>query len=211
VTTLAVSPHYAEDGLLFAGALEDGVFRSWDRGAGWAAWNFGLLDLAVYALAVSPAFARDETLYVGVESGVFRSSNGGRAWRETTFPMECGPVLSLAISPNFAADGTLFAGTEANGLWMSVDRGATWRAASGWETPSPINALILGPTFPRQPSILAVTDAALCLSHDGGASWQVQRSAELTGVTCAVAPSGLRPGAQVILGTNDGRVLLCTA
>jgi hypothetical protein len=209
VTALAVSPHYAEDGLVFAGTMEDGVLRSWDRGASWVAWNFGLLDLSVYALALSPDFAHDDTLYVGVESGVFRSNNGGRAWRETAFPMECAPVLSLAISPNFAADGVIFAGTEANGLWMSADRGVTWRALSGWETPGPINALVLAPTYARQPSILAVTDAALCLSHDGGASWQVQRSAELTGVTCAAAPSGVQPGAQVMLGTGDGRVVLC--
>lgn len=209
VTALAVSPHYLEDGLVFAGTMEDGVLRSWDRGDSWAAWNFGLLDLNVYALALSPDFAHDDTLYVGVESGVFRSSNGGRAWRETAFPMECAPVLSLTISPNFTADGTMFAGTETNGLWLSVDRGVTWRTVSGWETSGPINALFLAPTYAQQPSILAVTDAALCLSHDGGASWQVQRSAELTGVTCAAAPSGIRPGAQVLLGTGDGRVLVC--
>jgi hypothetical protein len=77
--------------------MEDGVLRSWDRGISWAGWNFGLLDLNVYALAISPEFRADETLFVGVESGVFRSGNGGRAWRETAFPMEAGPVLSLAI------------------------------------------------------------------------------------------------------------------
>ncbi|MCL4826098.1 MAG: hypothetical protein KJZ95_01950 [Caldilinea sp.] len=209
VTALAVSPHYLEDGLVFAGTMEDGVLRSWDRGDSWAAWNFGLLDLNVYALAISPEFARDDTLYVGVDSGVFRSSNGGRAWRETSFPMECAPVLSLAISPNFAADGVIFAGTEASGLWMSADRGVTWRGLAGWETPGPINALMLAPTAAQQPSILAVTDAALCLSQDGGASWQVQCSAELRGVTCAAAPAGVEPSAQVLLGTGDGRVLVC--
>ena len=99
VTGLVVSPHFREDGLLFAGTMEDGVLRSWDRGISWAAWNFGLLDLNVLALAISPGFGEDETLFVGVESGVFRSTNGGRAWRETAFPMECAPVLSLALSP----------------------------------------------------------------------------------------------------------------
>lgn len=209
VIALAVSPHYAEDGLVFAGTMEDGVLRSWDRGASWAAWNFGLLDLSVYALVISPDFARDDTLYVGVESGVFRSSNGGRAWRETAFPMECAPVLSLAISPDFGTDGVIFAGTEANGLWMSADRGVTWRALPSWETTGPINAIILEPNHIQKPTILAVTDAALCRSHDGGASWQVQHAAELSGVTCAAVPSGLQPGAQIMLGTGDGRVLLC--
>jgi hypothetical protein len=209
VSELVVSPHYAEDGLVFAGTMEDGVLRSWDRGASWAAWNFGLLDLSVYALAISPDFARDDTLYAGVESGLFCSRNGGRAWRETSFPMEVAPVLSLAISPNFAADGVLFAGTETNGLWMSADRGVTWRALPAWETPGPINALILAPAWTPQRSILAVTNAALCLSHDGGVSWQVKHDAELTAITCAAAPSGFQSGARILLGTGDGRVLLC--
>lgn len=211
VTALAISPHYAEDGLVFAGTMEDGVLRSWDRGAGWAAWNFGLLDLTIYALALSPCFAHDDTLYVGTESGVFRSSNGGRAWRETTFPMECAPVLSLAISSNFAVDGVIFAGTEASGLWISDDRGVNWRPLSNWEASGPLNVLLLAPSHAQQPSILAVTDAALCTSHDGGATWQMITAAEMVGVTCAAAPSGIYSGAPVLLGVNEGRVLIVQA
>uniref|UniRef100_A0A7C1FUD8 Photosynthesis system II assembly factor Ycf48/Hcf136-like domain-containing protein n=1 Tax=Caldilinea aerophila TaxID=133453 RepID=A0A7C1FUD8_9CHLR len=209
VTALAVSPNYAKDGLIFAATLEDGILRSCDRGATWAAWNFGLLDFHVYALALSPNFAHDDTLYVGCESGIFRSSSSGRGWQETAFPMDCAPVLSLALSPDFTTDGVIFAGTEASGLWISSDRGVTWRAVSGWETPGPINALILPPTFAQQPWILAVTDTALCLSRDGGMSWQVQHSIKLTGITCAAALSIDQPNIQVILGTSDGGVLLC--
>ena len=112
--------------------MEDGVLRSWDRGASWAAWNFGLLDLNVFALALSPNFTHDDMLFVGAESGVFRSTNGGRAWRETAFPMECAPVLSLALSPNFSVDGCILAGTEEHGLWRSGDRGLTWARMPGW-------------------------------------------------------------------------------
>ena len=36
---------------------------SGDRGQHWAAWNFGLLDLNVLALATSPAYAHDETIF----------------------------------------------------------------------------------------------------------------------------------------------------
>ena len=52
VSTLAISPAFDQDGTLFAGTLADGVFRSADRGSSWAAWNFGLLDLGVLALAI---------------------------------------------------------------------------------------------------------------------------------------------------------------
>ncbi len=81
VSALEISPDFERDGVLFAGTMEDGVFRSADRGASWVAWNFGLLDLNVLCLAVSPDFANDETLVAATESGLFVSTNGGRAWR----------------------------------------------------------------------------------------------------------------------------------
>lgn len=54
VLTLVVSPNFAHDGTLLAGTMEDGVFRWGDRGEYWAAWNFGLLDLNVLCMAISP-------------------------------------------------------------------------------------------------------------------------------------------------------------
>ena len=61
--------------------MDDGVYRSADRGVRWVAFNFGLLDLHVSCLAVSPDYADDETLLAGTESGIFESTNGeiGRA------------------------------------------------------------------------------------------------------------------------------------
>ena len=126
VSIIAISPDYDKDGTLLVGTMEDGVFLSSDRGGRFNRWNFGLLDLNVYSMAVSPTFLEDETLFVGTESGIFRSTNGGRAWREVNFPIEFAPVLSLAVSPDFATDGVIFAGTETCGLFRSDDRGQTW-------------------------------------------------------------------------------------
>ena len=127
VSAMAISPNYSEDGVVFVGTAEDGVFRSADRGSHWTRWNFGLLDLTAYCMGVSPDYAVDETLYIGVESGIFCSTNGGRAWREVDLPVGYDAVLSLALSPDFAEDGVIFAGTESNGLLYSEDKGRTWR------------------------------------------------------------------------------------
>jgi len=86
VSSLVISPNYTHDGTLLAGTMEDGVFRSADRGSHWVAWNFGLLDLNVLYVAISPHFACDEILFAGTETGIFRSTNVGRAWREMDFP-----------------------------------------------------------------------------------------------------------------------------
>jgi photosystem II stability/assembly factor-like uncharacterized protein len=209
ISALVVSPSYVDDGIVFAGTMEDGMFRSGDRGAHWEAWNFGLLDLNILCLSVSPNLASDETLFVGTDSGVFRSTNGGRAWRETGFPAEAAPVLSLAISPMFAHDGTLFAGTESYGLFCSEDRGKSWQRVAEQNIPGIVNMILLSPSFPQKPEILALTDDALLFSRDGGKSW-AGREAGIdldTGATCVVAPSGFGQRSRLMVGLADGRVL----
>ena len=87
IVAMIASPNYPQDGMLFAGTMEDGVLCSADRGRHWVAWNFGLFDLNVLCFGISPNFASDETLFAGTQTGLFRSTNGGRAWREVDLPI----------------------------------------------------------------------------------------------------------------------------
>jgi photosystem II stability/assembly factor-like uncharacterized protein len=209
VVSLVVSPNYSEDGLVFAGTLEDGVFRSWDRGSSWASWNFGLLDLNVYCLAASPNFADDDTLFAGAESGVFRSTNGGRAWRETSFPMDSGPVLSLAVSPSYGADGTLLAGTELHGVYRSEDRGETWQAAGLRESPQAVDQLLACPTENEEAKCVAVTRSAVLLSQFHAPAWRTVWQADGPGNEdiSAAALSIVDSTQELILGMGDGSIL----
>lgn len=208
VSCLATSPAYLHDGVIFAGTMEDGVFRSSDRGSLWVRWNFGLLDLHVLALALSPDFAQDETLFVGTESGIFRSTNGGRAWREVPFPTELAPVLSLAISPAFGQDGLILAGTDEHGLHVSRDRGKTWTRLGAGVLEGSVNAVLLAADFPATPLALAVTSEGVFTSADGGASWRELAVDAPAGeaVVAVSAPLGLRPAAPLLLGLSNGAV-----
>jgi photosystem II stability/assembly factor-like uncharacterized protein len=206
---MAASPDFARDGTLLAGTLEDGVFRSGDRGLHWEAWNFGLLDLNVLCLAISPDFANDETLFAGTDTGVFRSTNGGRAWREVEFPSQWAPVLSLALSPEYAVDGVLLAGTEVCGLFASRDEGSSWQRMGEERLAGAVNSILLGPEFPAKEDMLVLHEDALLISRDGGetwSEWQITASAA-PGVAAVAAPLGLDPGAPLLVGLVEGKVL----
>jgi photosystem II stability/assembly factor-like uncharacterized protein len=209
VTALAVSPNFAEDGIVLAGTMEDGVFRSADRGSSWAAWNFGLLDLSVFCMAVSPKFTDDETLFAGTTSGLFRSTNGGRAWREVDFPVDLAPVLSIVPSPDYLHDGVLFVGTESNGLFSSADRGRTWTRLGEDVLTGAVNGIALSPQFPAKPEILVLLYDALLVSRDAGQSWSEWRAG--TRLECDTAslavPNGLDPAAPLLIGLIDGSVI----
>lgn len=209
ITTLVFSPDYAADGQIFAGTLEDGVFRSTDRGRHWAASNFGLLDLNIYSLAVSPDFANDESLVAGAESGVFHSTNGGRSWREMDFPSKWAPVLSLAYSPNYAVDGCLLAGTEANGLLRSLDRGQSWAHLGQGRLAAAINAIL--PVVPPSGGLelLAALPEAVLVSRDGGQTWVNWKDGRRLSATISAvaAPCGLGQHAPLLVGLADGHKL----
>ncbi len=209
IASLVFSPNYERDGVIFAGTLEDGVYVSRDRGYHWHAWNFGLLDLNVLALAISPDYAKDETIYAAVESGVFRSANGGRAWREIPFDIDCAPVLCLALSPQFGEDSVLFAGTEAHGLFKSEDGGQSWKQLAPERIRESVDAMTLSPHYPVKPDLLVLTGGELLISGDGGETWKhwPGASAIEQPLTTVLAPAGLDEGAPLLVGTVGSAVL----
>jgi photosystem II stability/assembly factor-like uncharacterized protein len=212
VTSFAISPDFPNDGVALAGTMEDGVLCSSDRGWNWVTWNFGLLDLHVLCLAISSAFARDETVFAGTEIGIFRSTNGGRAWREVDFPLDYAPVLSLALSPHFDSDGVLYAGTEAHGLWRSADRGKTWERLGGRWIKTAVNQVLLDQDAfgaAARPDVLVSANGRLRVTRDGGRTWAPWESgtAPEGDITAIAAPAGIAPGAPLMIGTAGGRVV----
>ncbi len=202
ISALALSPDFAEDGVLVAATAEDGVFVSTDRGSHWMPWNFGLLDLNVYTVVFSPQFATDQAIYIGTESGIFRSTNGGRAWRAVPFPMSAAPVLSLSFSPDSARDGRIFAGTESQGVYVSADAGSTWERLSPERLTGAVNAIVVAPNEP--PELWLLLEDRLQVSRDNGRTWAARASAFAAGAQAtALLPAG-GPGQASLVGFADG-------
>jgi hypothetical protein len=72
-----------------------------------------------------------------------------------------------------------------------------------------VNGLLLSPEFPAKPDVLAVLSTSLLISRDGGQSWADWRPglAFEQGIASAVAPHGLGPDAQLLVGLVDGEVV----
>jgi hypothetical protein len=135
VTCLAEDP--SNQGVVYAGTHDQGVWRSADYGKTWVA--SGMQGQIVKSLAVSPVDS--SLLFAGVKpAGVFRSRDGGRTWQEMegfkripnrwwwfspAEPPDMRPyVIALALSPD--DPDVLLAGVEFGGVFRSNDGGETW-------------------------------------------------------------------------------------
>ncbi len=186
-SSLVVSPGFERDGLLLAGTLEDGLFSSSDRGGRWGPWNFGLFDLNVLCLALSPGWIEEETAYAGTETGLYRSTNGGRAWRHTGFPAEFAPALSITSFDDGRSGLTrLLVGTESSGLLASCDQGETWERLAVDSFSGAVNQLHIDANAGN--ALYALTVDGVMRSDDEGQSWS--DLIRVDGMATAMLPLG---------------------
>ncbi len=182
ITSLTFDP--AAPSTLYAGADTEGVWRSRNGGASWAAAG-EIPNPAVMALAADPA--RSGTVYAAtrnafvdgspVHGGVFKSSNAGSTWQRASQGMpltgsEFGlgtATLSLAVDPGHP--GVLYAGNAATGVFKSTSHARQWSSELQGLRALAIAQVAVDPERPG--TIFAgSTETGLYRSQDGGTTWQ---------------------------------------
>ena len=79
------------------------------------------------AVALSPVYHKDQTVFIAMEERLRRTTDGGASWKDIVNGLDNKfPFTAIAISPNFQIDKTLLAATSGNGIYRSRDSGASW-------------------------------------------------------------------------------------
>jgi photosystem II stability/assembly factor-like uncharacterized protein len=172
ISTLAVSPHFGQDGIVLLGGnySNNQIIRSADGGRTWqAVFDGDSIEGAsdVVGLAFSPDFARDRTVYAWLQdAGLLRSTDGGLTWSLVTRDKDhFAQVLLAAPSPA----GQLILGALEGCVLISKDGGQTWRDVGGNvpDTRMWSSTLVWGP----QGMLYLGTDVGVYRTADGGQTW----------------------------------------
>jgi len=138
VVDLALDPKRV--GTVYAATAGGGLWRTTDSARFTSVWPAGSVQ-ALGAVAIAP----DGTLYVGTGEtnpgggsityggdGVYRSTDGGKTWRNMGL-RHSSTISRLAVDPSnpnriyAAVSGNLYVPGGERGLYVSDNRGATWR------------------------------------------------------------------------------------
>ena len=139
-------------------------------------------------IALSPAFATDNTLLAISGDAFYRSTDGGATWMRLHGGLGDNQqgVWNVAFSPNYAADHTIFAGGyrgdyRGDGVWHSQDGGDTWSALWNNLQHRRITSLYFAPDFAATNTMVAkakfydvnngIAGESYQQSSDGGLSW----------------------------------------
>jgi len=124
----------------------------------------------VGAIALSPEFAADRTIFALVRSCLFVSHDGGKRWQRLSRGLGTAPIRDIAVTAGFASDGVVYAAGY-DGPYRSNDGGRSWSRIGGADAPVRLVAVHTSPNADEHDVVVVDMDGCMFRSNDGGAAW----------------------------------------
>lgn len=164
---------FGPDGTMYAASAQQifYVHSNQLRASNLEAWKeLSYIGDYTYDIKLSPNFSNDQTMIIQTGRGVLISTDGGKKFTQTSLPLVDG-YYDLEFSPNYATDGTIAAIIPDAGLFLSTDRGASWKnvfPSKGLIATSigPSGAIYVGADYTYD------TQNGVYVSYDEGLNWQ---------------------------------------
>lgn len=148
---------------IYLGISSGHVYRSTDAGSTWQPWGEGVgRDGMFHTLLPLPGDHLH--FWAGTQYGLYHSQDSARTWQPVP---AVGTFRAAALAQ--AGDGSLYLGNE-DGVWISLDQGASWQPRRRGLPPRAVLTLAVAPDDPQR--IYAGTEGeGIYTSDDGGAQW----------------------------------------
>lgn len=186
---------------------------------GWI--SLGMEGIDVGAIAVSPDFASDHTLFINSSEGIFKSINAGKTWVKLTngLPDNSGyssSYSSIAISPNYAVDETIFTNVFSSideiptGVFRSQNGGKNWERVNIYLEEYLAAQIAFSPDYKNDHTIFVGGHSFLAKSTNDGSTWQflnpLPNNSSLDITDFAFSPSYVTD--QTVFATGAGDILI---
>jgi hypothetical protein len=205
VNDLVLSPNFPNDQMLFVTnglpTTAASVQHSPDGGLTWHSANFAVPVTNGLALAISPAFTTDQTLYLVTGGTPQLSTDGGVNFAAAGGWFSAHAVHALAL----ATDQTLFAAASAEseeGIYRSVNGGTDWLLVRSGGFPT----VAASPAYAADNIVLTLDSSGqLHRSDDGGVSWTTPALTVNSGGTgnISFSPTFASDNVVMAVGSSD--------
>jgi len=184
INALWIAPDFATSGRIVASA-HTGLHVSTDRGDTWRA-------VAELPGAILTLVGDGKILLAGMhDTGIWKSADAGETWEDVSNGISARGFAQLASVGKFYALG------PQEGLWVSEDRGVSWRSLTDLLAYLPLTCFAAGPDGAL---LVGSQQEGILRSTDEGATWQVVHSGP--GIQAiAIAPDGIG-----LAGTIGGKL-----
>lgn len=172
----------------------------------------------IMAAAISPDFGQDGIGFASAAGGrpphdqqLLRTDNGGLLLKRVVNGLDLQQDITyFAVSPDFTVDGTVFATTSRSGVYLSQDKGLSWRRTSADPSNLDLDAAACSIDADSQLVLLvAGRKGGLYRSADLGSTWTTVIGGATLLESIAFSPEFGQDG-EVIVGDGSGSLLLST-